>query len=93
MVQMGQCLINVEDLYICTKNGMAGNKIDSKLIMSLRNFILGLKKLKKVSIEVEVDITDFFDFLHSIANIKGVKFWLTIEILHDNMEEKCEMFL
>ena len=64
MVQMGQGLINVEDLYICTKNGMAGNKIDSELIRSLRNFILGLKKLKIVLVEVEVDITDFLDFLY-----------------------------
>ena len=39
MVQMGQGLINLEDLYIFTKNG---NKIGSELIMSLRNFILGL---------------------------------------------------
>merc|ERR1712051_677160 len=67
---------------------MAGNKIDSELIMSLRNFILGLKKLKIVSIEVEVDITDFLEFLHSIANIKDVKFWLNVCIVHDDMEEK-----
>ena len=88
MVQMGQGLINVEDLYISAKNGMDGNKIDSELIMSLRNFILGLKKLKIVSIEVEVDITDFLEFLHSIANIKDVKFWLNVCIVHDDMEEK-----
>ena len=88
MVQMGQGLINVEDLYISAKNGMAGNKIDSELIMSLRNFILGLKKLKEVKVEVEVDITDFLDFLHSIANIKDVKFWLNVCIVHDDMEEK-----
>merc|ERR1712051_255645 len=67
---------------------MAGNKIDSELIMSLRNFILGLKKLKIVSIEVEVDITDFLDFLHSISKIKDVKFSLNVCIVHDDMEEK-----
>ena len=88
MVQMGQGLINVEDLYICTKNGMAGNKIDSELIMSLRNFILGLKKLKKVLFEVEVDITDFLDFLHSISIRKDIKFSLNVCIVHDNMDEK-----
>ena len=86
--QMRQGLINVEDLSIHDTRGMIGNKIDSELIMSLRNFILGLKKLKKVSLEVEVDLTDLLDFLHSIANIKDVKVWLLIEILHDNMEEK-----
>ena len=88
MVQMGQGLTNVEVLHISDSRGMIGNKIDSELIMSLRKFILGLKKLKKVSLQVEVDITDFLDFLHSIANIKDVKFWLTVEILHDDMEEK-----
>ena len=88
MVQMGQGLINVEDLYIHDSRGMIGNKIDSELIMSLRNFILGLKKLRIVWIEVDVDITDFLDFLRSIANIKDVKFWLNVCILHDDMEEK-----
>jgi hypothetical protein len=88
MVQMGQCLINVEDLYICTKNGMAGNKIDSELIVSLLNFILGLRNLNTLLVEVEVDITDFLDFLHSIANIKDVKFSLNVCIVHDDMEEK-----
>ena len=88
MVQIGQSLINVEDLYIHDTRGMIGNKIDSELIMSLRNFILGLKKLRIVWIEVDVDITDFLDFLRSIANIKDVKFWLNVCILHDDMEEK-----
>ena len=88
MVQVGQGLINVEDLYIHDTRGMIGNKIDSELIMSLRNFILGLKKLKKVSFEVEVDITDFLDFLHSIANIKDVKLRLLVCTVHDHMEEK-----
>jgi len=88
MVQMGQGLINVEDLYICTKNGMAGNKIDSELIRSLRNFFLGLKKLKIVLVEVEVDIADFLDFVHSIASIKDVKFSLNVCIVHDDMQEK-----
>ena len=88
MVQMGQGLINVEDLYIHDTRGMIGNKIDSELIMSLRNFILGLKKLKKVSLQVEVDITDFLDFLHSIASIKDVEFWLNVCIVHDHLEEK-----
>ena len=88
MVQMGQGPINVEDLYIHDTRGMIGNKIDSELIMSLRNFILGLKKLRIVWIEVEVDITDFLDFLRSISNIKDVKFWLNVGIVHDDMEEK-----
>ena len=88
LVQMGQGLMNVEVLHINDSRGMIGNKIDSELIMSLRKFILGLKKLKKVSLQVEVDITDFLDFLQSIANIKDVKFWLTVEILHDDMKEK-----
>ena len=88
MVQMGQGLTNVEVLHISDSRGMIGNKIDSELIMSLRKFILGLKKLKKVSLQVEVDITDFLDFLHSIANIKDVKFWLNVCIVHDDMEEK-----
>ena len=89
MVLMGHGLINVEEIYIHDTRGMIGNKIDPELIMSLRNFILGLKKLKKVSLdEVEVDITDFLDLLKSIANIKDVKVWLTMDILHDNMEEK-----
>jgi len=86
IIQMGQGLINVEDLYIFTKT--AGNKIDSELIMSLRNFFLGLKNLKIVLLEVEVDITDFLDFLHSISNIKDVKFSLNVCIVHDDIEEK-----
>ena len=88
IIQMGQGLINVEVLHIKDSRGMIGNRIDSELIMSLRKFILGLKKLKKVSLQVEFDITDFLDFLHSIANIKDVKFWLNVEIVHDDMEEK-----
>ena len=88
MVQMGQGLINVEDICISGKNGQAGSKLDSELIMNLRNFILGLKKLKKVSFELEVDITDFLDFLHSIASIKDVEFWLNVCIVHDHLEEK-----
>ena len=88
IIQMGQGLINVEVLHIKDSRGMIGNKIDSELIMSLRNFILGLKKLRIVWIEVEVDITDFLDFLRSISNIKDVKFWLNVGIVHDDMEEK-----
>ena len=88
MVQVGQGLVNVEDICISGKNGQAGSKLDSELIMSLRNFILGLKKLKKVSFELEVDITDFLDFLHSIASIKDVEFWLNVCIVHDHLEEK-----
>jgi hypothetical protein len=85
MVQIGQVLKKVEHLYF---SGLYTRPIDSELILNLRNFILGFKKLTTVWIEVGVDITDFLDFLRSIANVKNVKFWLNVSIFHDHMEKK-----
>ena len=86
--QIGQVLINVEDLDISGKRGMAGVKLDSKFILSFKTFILGFKKLTKVWIEVEVDIYDFLDFLHSIANVRDVQFRLNVCVVHDSLEEE-----
>ena len=88
MVQIGQVLRNVEHLYIDEVPKVYARAIDSELILNLRKFILGFKKLKIVWIEVDVDITDLLDFLHSIANVKNVKFWLNVPILHGDMEKK-----
>ena len=85
MVQIGQVLLNVEHLYI---SGLYSQPIDSELILNLRNFILGFKKLTIVWIEAGVDITKFLDFLRSIANIKIVKFYLNVCIVHGHMEKK-----
>ena len=85
MLQIGQALMNVEHLYI---SGLDSRPIDSELILNLRNFILGFKKLTIVWIEVGVDITNFLDFLRSIANVKNVKFYLNDAIIHDHMEKK-----
>ena len=85
MVQIGQVLMNVEHLYIY---GLYTTPIDSKLILNLRNFILGFKKLAIVWIEAGVDRTNFLDFLRSIANVKNVKFYLNVCIIHDRMEKK-----
>ena len=79
-------LMNVESLHISGKRGMVVDKLDSELFSNLQSFILGLKKLKKVVIEVKVDITDFLDFLHSFANVKGIQqFCLTVYIVHDHI--------
>ena len=88
MVQIGQVLRNVEHLYISDVPKVYAMAINSELILNLRKFILSFKKLKKVWIEVDVDITDFLDFLHSIANVKNVKFWLNVSILHGHMDKK-----
>ena len=88
MVQIGQVLRNVEHLFISEVPKEYAMAIDSELILNLRKFILGFKKLKKVWIEVDVDISDFLDFLRSIANVKNVEFWLNVSILHGHMEKK-----
>ena len=88
MMEIGQVLINVEELYITGKNGMLDAKFDSEFILSLQNFLFGFKKLKKVWIEVTVDITDFFKFLRAIANIKCVKVLLNVGIVHGHLEKK-----
>ena len=85
MVQIGQVLLNIEHLYI---SGLYSQPIDSELILNLRNFILGFKKLTIVWIEAGVDIAKFLDFLRSIANVKNVKFYLNVSIVHGHMEKK-----
>ena len=87
IMKNGQFLINVEEMYICPKEGPVGVKLDSEFILGFRNFILGMKSLTEVTIEVDVGITDFLDFLHAIANVKDVKFWLNVCILHDHLEK------
>ena len=73
--KIGKFLINVENLYITRKRGMAVT-LDSYFILSLSNFLLGFKKLTKVSIKVEVkvksDKTYFLNLLNSIANVKTI---------------------
>ena len=88
MVQIGQALMNVEHLYISEVPKEYVMAIDSELVLNLRKFILGFKKLKIVWIEVDVDITDFLNFLLSIANVKNVKFNLNVSIVHGHMEKK-----
>ena len=84
----GQFLTNVEELYITGVGGMASVKLDSEFILSLRNFILGMKTLTQVWIEIDVGITDFLDFLQAIANVKDVKFFLNVCIVHAHLEEE-----
>ena len=88
IVQIGQALMNVEHLYISEVPKEYYRAIDSELILNLRKFILGFKKLKIVWIEADVDITDFLNLLHSIANVKNVKFYLNVSIVHGHMEKK-----
>ena len=88
MMQLGQDLINIEELYITGKKGMLDVEFDSEIISRLRNFLVGFKKLTKVWIVVPIDITDFLDFLHAIANIKDVKIWLNVKIVHEDLERK-----
>ena len=76
-------LRNMEKLYITGKRGMLDAKFDSEFISSLPTFILGFRKLTQVWISVNVDITDFFDLLHAIANLKDVKCWLNVCIVHN----------
>ena len=87
-MHIGQVLINVEELYITGKKGMVDVDFDSKFISRLRNFLLGFKKLITVRIVVPVEITNFLDFLHAIANFKDVKFSLNVTIVHDHLERK-----
>ena len=88
MMEIGQVLINVEEIYITGEKGMLNAKFDSEFILSLQNFLFGFKKLTKVWIEVTVDITDFFKFLRAIANIKCVKVLLNVGIVHGHLEKK-----
>ena len=88
MMHIGQVLINVEELYITGKKGMLDVNFDSEFISRLRNFLLGFKKLTTVWIVVPVEITNFLDFLHAIANFKDVKFSLNVTIVHDHLERK-----
>ena len=93
MLHIGQVLINVEELFITGKKGMFDVEFDyvefdSEFISRLQKFLLGFKKLTMVRIVVPVDITDFLDFLQVIANLKDVKFSLTISIVHDHLERK-----
>ena len=76
MVQIGKCLMNVEELFITEKNSLVGVKLNSEFIVGLKSFILEFKNLAEVLIVLEVAITDFLDLLRSIASVKGVKFWL-----------------
>ena len=80
-------LMNVESLCISGKRGMVVDKLDSELFSNLQSFILGLKKLTKIAIDVKVDITDFLEFLHLFANVKDVKqFMLTVHIVPDHFD-------
>ena len=84
----GQFLTNVEELYITGVGGLASVKLDSEFILGFPNFILGMKTLTQVWIEVDVGITDFLNFLQAIANVKDVKFFLNVCIVHDHLEEE-----
>ena len=89
MMQIGQVLPNVEELYITGKSGTTADaKFDSDIISSLQNFLLGFKKLTEVSIVVLVDITDFAKFLPAIANLKNVKCYLNVCLVHGYCERK-----
>ena len=89
MMQIGQVLVNVEELYITGKRGPTRDaKFESLFILNLENFLLGFKKLKEVFIVVLVDMTDFLKFLRAIANLKNVKCWLNVCTVHDHMERK-----
>ena len=83
VMQIRKRLRNLEKLYITGKSGMFDVKFDSEFISSLPTLILGFRKLTQVWISVSVDITDFFDLLHAIANIKDVKCWLNACIDHN----------
>ena len=85
---IGQVLVSVEEIYITGKKRMLDVKFDSEFILTLQDFLLGFKKLTKVRIVVPVDITDFLDFLHAVANVKDVKFWLNVCIVHNHLERK-----
>ena len=89
MVQIGNVLMNVEELFITEKRGLRdGITFDSEFILGLQNLILGFKKLTTVLIHANVHITDFLDLLQSVASVKGSIFWLRVCIFHDHLEEK-----
>ena len=88
MVQIGNVLMNVEELIITNRRGQRDGIFDSEFILGFQNFILGFKKLKTVSILVIVNITDFLDLLLSVASLKGLKIWLRVCIVHDHLEER-----
>jgi hypothetical protein len=89
MVQIGNVLMNVEELVITEKRGLGGGiKFDSEFILGLQNFILGFKKLTSVLIHVSVNITDFLDLLQSVASVKDLLVWLRVCTVHDHLEEK-----
>ena len=89
MMQIGQVLVNVEELYITGKRGPTREaKFESLFISSLENFLLGFKKLKEVFIEVLVDMTDLLKFLRAIANLKNVKCWLNVCTVHGHLEKR-----
>ena len=89
MMQIGQVLVNVEELYITGKRGPTRDaKFESLFILNLENFLLGFKKLKEVFIVVLVDMTDFLKFLRAIANLKNVKCWLNVCTVHGHLEKR-----
>ena len=88
MMEIGQVLINVEEIYITGKKGMHISKLDSVFILSLQNFLFGFKKLTEVWIEFTVDITDFLKLLRAIANIKYVKVLLNVCLDHGHLGKK-----
>ena len=89
MVQIGNVLMNVEELFITEKRGLRdGKTFASEFILGLQNFILGFKKLTTVLIHVSVNITDFLDFLQSVASVKSSIVWLRVCTVHDHLEEK-----
>ena len=89
MMQIGQVLVNVEELYITGKRGTTRDaKFESLFILNLENFLLGFKKLKEVFIVVLVDMTDFLKFLRVIANLKNVKCWLNVCTVHGHLERR-----
>ena len=90
MMRIGQVLTNVEDLYISGKRDTF-IQFDSEFFLTIQNFILGLKKLKKVWLKVEVEFTDILDYLHSI-NVTYVKIVHNVSIVHDNLEEAEAVF-
>ena len=89
MMQIGQVLVNVEELCITGKRGTTRDaQFDPIFISSLQNFLLGFKKLKEVLIVVLVDITDFLKFLRAIANLRNVKCCLNVCTVHGHLEKK-----
>ena len=89
MMQIGEALMNVEELFITEKRGLRdGIKFDSEFILGLKKIILGFKKLTKISILASVDIVDCLDLVESIVSVKGLIVWLRVCTVHDHLEEK-----